>query len=212
LGTAGQTPVLRHSYRPEKIFVISGISVSPKRQHLSLFYQLYFHNIGQEEVCVFLRDLLLHLRGPVIAVLDNSRTHYGELITGLQRQHPRLQIQHFPSDAPELNPDEGVGCLAKRELSNGCPHDVDELMSDLIGSIDRIRKSPRKTSRLHRTVRASPLFCADHCIIFEAVYIVAMYKCQSRCPGHSKLLAAICYFHRIRAPRIYRGYFQASCH
>ena len=36
----------------------------------------YFNNIGQEEVCVFLRDLLRHLRGPVIAILDNSQTHH----------------------------------------------------------------------------------------------------------------------------------------
>ena len=140
----GQTPVHRHCYRRDKISVISGISVSPKRQHLSLFYQLYFHNIGQEEVCVFLRDLLRHLPRPVIAVLDNSRTHYGELISELQRQHPRLHIEHFPSYAPELNPDEGGWSLAKRELANGCPHDVQELMTDLIGSIDRIRKSPAK--------------------------------------------------------------------
>jgi transposase len=160
----GQTPVHRHCYRRDKISVISGISVSPKRQQLSLYYQLYFHNIGQEEVCVFLRDLLRHLRGPVIAVLDNSRTHYGELIAGLQRQHPRLHIEHFPSYAPELNPDEGVWCLAKRELSNGCPHDVDELMNDLIGSIDRIRKSPAK---LRACIEQSelPLFCVDHCMI-----------------------------------------------
>ena len=31
-----------------------------------------FDNIGQEEVCLFLRELLRHLRGQVIVVLDNS--------------------------------------------------------------------------------------------------------------------------------------------
>ena len=50
-------------------------SRQPKRQRLGLFYQLYFNNIGHEEVCIFLRDLLRHLRGPVIALLDNSTTH-----------------------------------------------------------------------------------------------------------------------------------------
>jgi hypothetical protein len=34
--------------------------------------------------------------------------------------------------------------LAKRELANGCPHDVHELMGDLIRSIDKIRNSPAK--------------------------------------------------------------------
>jgi len=108
---------------------------------LGLFYQLYFNNIGQEEVCVFLRDLLRHLQGPVIALLDNSRTHFGEALAELQRQHPRLPIEHFPSYAPELNPDEGVWSLAKRDLANGCPHDAQQLMDDLIGSIERIRST-----------------------------------------------------------------------
>lgn len=140
----GQTPVIRHRYRRDKISVISGVSVSPKRQRLGLFYQLYFQNIGQEEVCKFLRHLLRHLNGPVIALLDNSRTHYGEPLQELLRQHSRLRIEHFPSYAPELNPDEGVWSLAKRDLANGRPDDVEELVQDLMHSIDRIRESPTK--------------------------------------------------------------------
>jgi len=150
----GQTPVHRHCYRRDKISVISGVSVSPKRQRLGLFYQLYFNNIGHQEVCFFLRDLLRHLRGPVIAILDNSQTHHGEPLARLQRRHSRLRIEHFPSYAPELNPDEGVWALAKRDLANGCPHNVDELMRDLIRSIDRIRRSPTK---LRGCIRQSEL-------------------------------------------------------
>jgi transposase len=136
--------VHRHRYRRDKISVISGVSVSPKRQRLGLFYQLYFNNIGHDEVCVFLRDLLRHLRGPVIAILDNSRTHQGEPLAQLQRRHPRLYIEHFPSYAPELNPDEGVWSLAKRHLANRCPHNVDELMDDVVRSMERIRRSSAK--------------------------------------------------------------------
>jgi hypothetical protein len=33
----GQTPIHRHVYRRDKISVISGISVSPKRQRLNLY-------------------------------------------------------------------------------------------------------------------------------------------------------------------------------
>ena len=95
-------------------------------------------------MCEFLRQLHRHPRGPVIALPDNSRTHKGEPLRELQRQHPRLRIEHFPSYAPELNPDEGVWSLAKRELANGRPDDIDELMDDVIRSIGRIRKSPAK--------------------------------------------------------------------
>ena len=141
----GQTPVHRHRQgRRDKISVISGISLSPRRQRLGLYYLLYFDNIGQEEVCRFLRELLRHLRGPVMVLLDNSSTHHGEPLHNLLRQHPRLHIEHFPAYAPELNPDEGVWSLAKRDLANGRPDDIEELVKDLIRSIDRIRKSPAK--------------------------------------------------------------------
>src|SRR6266704_6248071 len=43
----------RDTRRRDKISVTSGVSVSPKRQQLGLYYLLYFDNIGQEEpVCV----------------------------------------------------------------------------------------------------------------------------------------------------------------
>ena len=141
----GQTPLHRHRQgRRDKISVISGISLSPKRHKLGLYYLRYFDNIGQEEVCRFLRELLRHLRGPVMVLLDNSSTHHGEPLHNLRRRHPRLHLEHFPAYAPELNPDEGVWSLAKRELANSCPHDVEELMEDVLRSIHAIRTSPEK--------------------------------------------------------------------
>jgi transposase len=136
-----------HYYRQgrrDKVSVISGISVSPRRQRLGLYYQLYFDNIGQEEVCTFLRELLRHLRGPVIVLLDNSSTHKGQPLQQLLRRHPRMRVEHFPSYAPELNPDEGVWSLAKRALSNSCPNDLEELIEDVIHSINGIRRSTQK--------------------------------------------------------------------
>jgi transposase len=141
----GCTPVHYHRQgRRDKVSVISGISVSPRRQRLGLYYQLYFDNIGQEEVCMFLRELLRHVRGPMTVLLDNSSTHQGRPLQQLLRQRPRLHIEHFPSYAPELNPDEGVWSLAKRVLANSCPNDVEELVEDVIYSINGIRASTQK--------------------------------------------------------------------
>jgi transposase len=141
----GQTPIHRHRQgRRDKISVISGISVSPRRHRLGLYYLLFYDNIGQDEVCVFLRELLRHLRGPIIVLLDNSSTHKGAPIEQLLDQHRRLRIEHFPSYAPQLNPDEGVWSLAKRDLANRCPNDVEELMEDILGSIEAIRNSAEK--------------------------------------------------------------------
>src|SRR5437879_4620370 len=108
----GCTPLHRHRQgRRDKISVLSGISLSPKRHHLGLYYLLFYDNIAQEEVCVFLRELLRQLRGPVIVLLDNSSTYQREPLQKLRGQHPRLRIEHFPAYAPELNPDEGVWSL-----------------------------------------------------------------------------------------------------
>ena len=141
----GATPLLYHRQgRRDKISVISGISVSPQRQRLGLYYLLFFDNIGQEEVCRFVRQMLRHLRGPVIVLLDNSSTHAGPPLAQLLRRHPRLHLEHFPAYAPELNPDEGVWSLAKRDLANGCPLHADQLMESVIASINEVRCSPQK--------------------------------------------------------------------
>jgi transposase len=176
----GRTPVHRHRYRRHNISVISGISLSPRRRHLGLYYQLWFQNIGQQEVCEFLRHLLRHLRGPVIALLDNSRTHKGEPLHELQRQHPRLHIGHFPSYAPELNPDEGVWPLAKRRLANGRPDDLHELMDDLIRSIESIRRSPAK---LRGCILQSELPLLLRCSLHYLCTYQDRAKLQEPCPN-----------------------------
>lgn len=141
----GQTPIHHHRQgKREKISVISGISVSPQRHHLNLYYLLFFDNIGQEEVCKFLQEVLRHMRGPVIVLLDNSSTHQGKPLEKLLQQNPRLQVEHFPSYTPELNPDEGVWSLSKRELANSCPDNVEELTEDVMRSINGIRTSQAK--------------------------------------------------------------------
>src|SRR5947199_296173 len=142
---AGCTPVVRcRQGRRDKISVIAGISVSPERHRLGLYYLLFYDNIGQEEVCAFLRALLRQLRGPLIVLLDNSSTHQGEPIEKLRARHPRLYVEHFPCYSPELNPEEAAWSLSKNELATGCPKDLDEVMTRIIRVIDGIRRSPAK--------------------------------------------------------------------
>lgn len=138
----GQTPVHAHrqSYR-EKISAISAVSVSPRQQRLGLYYQLYLDSIGQQEVCRFFRHLLRHLRGPVILLLDNASMHRGHRLRQLPQQHQRLHLEYFPSYTPELNPDEGVWSWTKRKLANTSPSDLDQLIQEVIGSIEQLRRS-----------------------------------------------------------------------
>ena len=106
----GQTPVLLHRYRHDRISAISGIAVSPKRFHCTLYCQLYEDNIQGQEVAVFTPPSYLHVRygGHLIVLLDNGKTHRSDPVGELLARTSRLHLVPFPPYAPELNPDEGV--------------------------------------------------------------------------------------------------------
>ena len=137
----GHTPLLRHWHRRDRISVISGLSVSPGRQRLGLYYQWHHHNIRQPDVCEFLSHLLRHLRGPVIVLWDRLLLHRLPPVHELCRRVPRLKLEYFPAYAPELNPDEQVWNLTKARLANGSPDDRFDLALSVIAELEACRKS-----------------------------------------------------------------------
>ena len=139
----GQTPVLHHRYSHDRISAISGISVSPKRFHCTLYCQLYEDNIQSEEVAAFLRHLLHQVHGPLIILLDNGKAHRGEPVQELLARTTRLHLEPFPPYAPELNPDEGVWNHLKSTLANGRPDTQEELMDVLSDEICGLAASQR---------------------------------------------------------------------
>jgi hypothetical protein len=106
------TPFQRHRQgRRDKISVISGISLSPQRHRLGLYYLLFYDNIAQEEVCVFLRELLRHLRGPVIVLLDSGKPcDVDELMQDVIRAMERIRRSRT-----KLR-----GCVLQSELPFSC--------------------------------------------------------------------------------------------
>jgi transposase len=140
----GQTPVVRHRFSNDRISVISGLSVSPTWRHLGLYGMFFRDNIGQQEVAVFLHEVLQHLRGHLIALLDNSNTHRGGEVAELCQRFMRLHLEYFPAYAPELNPDEGIWGLLKGKLANGRPDDLEELECHLGQEFRRLARSQSK--------------------------------------------------------------------
>ena len=140
----GKTPQIRYRYQHDKISVISGLSVSPRYQRIGLYYHWQQGNIRRPDVCRFLGDLLRHLRGPIVVVLDNGKIHKGDEMRDFVEKHPRLHIEYFPGYAPELNPDEGVWNQAKRALANNRPETLDELSEQVLIEIETIRFSPAR--------------------------------------------------------------------
>jgi transposase len=137
----GKTPVVPHRYRHDRLSAISGIAVSPRRFHCTLYCHLYEDNIQGEEVAAFLRHLLRQIHGPLIALLDNGQIHRGEPVHTLLARTRRLHLEPFPAYAPELNPDEGVWNQLKGRLANGRPDTKAQLMDVLGEEICRLAKS-----------------------------------------------------------------------
>lgn len=140
-GPIGHTPIIRHCYRHDRISAISGIAVSPRRRHCSLYCQLYEDNIQGEEVACFLRHLLRQIPGRLFVLLDNAGIHRCDAIAEVLGATRRLHLVPFPAYAPELNPDEGVWNHLKKSLANGRPDARSELMDVLAAEVCRLAAS-----------------------------------------------------------------------
>lgn len=135
----GDTPVVRHRYRHDRISAISAVTVSPRRHQCGFYAHLHLDNITHVEVAIFLRLLLRHLRGPIVLLWDGGPIHRGADVRTLLRRHSRLHVERFPAYAPELNPDEWAWSYLKMQLANSRPDDVEELLADLSREISAIR-------------------------------------------------------------------------
>jgi transposase len=138
----GKTPIMHHVDRRDRVSVISAITVSPRRKHLNLYFQLHLQNIRQQEAREFLRYLLRHLRGHVYLLWDGGPPHTGRLVRILAHRVRRLHLVRFPGYAPELNPDEGIWKLAKGMLANGCPADTAELLAAVSNALRAVQRRP----------------------------------------------------------------------
>ena len=140
----GKTPLLHHHYRRERISVIGGLSVSPRRRRLGFYFRLHDKNISHEEVHDFLHHLLRHLRGHVMLVWDGASIHAPGQHADLLRRYPRLHLERLPAYAPQLNPVEAAWHLTKWPLANGRPDDIWQLGEAVFGSLKCVRASQRK--------------------------------------------------------------------
>jgi transposase len=137
----GRTPVLRHSYRRDRLSVIGGLSMSPIRQRLGLYFQIYPWNVTAVELVQYFAELLRHLRGEVIVLLDGWAVHKDRKVAQFCRGHRRLQLERFPAYAPELNPEEYVWTQAKRAVSNTCPENQDDLLDLVVDALCDVQQS-----------------------------------------------------------------------
>lgn len=139
----GQTPIIRYHYDHARISVIGGLSISPKRRRLGLYFRLHAKNISSDEVHDFLWYLLKHLRGHVFVIWDGASIHSLKGLHEIGRQYPRLHLEKLPAYAPELNPIEATWHTVKLPLANGQPDNIPQLGRSLLASLRSARASQR---------------------------------------------------------------------
>lgn len=140
----GQTPVLRHSYRRERLSVIGGLSVAPKRRRLGLYFQVYPWNVKAVDLVGYFTELLRHLRGEIIALLDGYSIHRDRKVMEFCRTHRRLHLEWLPAYAPELNPEEYVWTQTKQKVGNTCPENQNDLLELVVNALCDVKESPAR--------------------------------------------------------------------
>jgi transposase len=149
----GETPVLNHRAKHrDKVSLIAALTISPQGRHLGFYFStLPDDHFDSTAVAWFVRQLLQHLRGPVIVVWDRGSMHKGPAIRAVQADFPRLEIELLPAYAPELNPVEQIWTYAKwHKLSNFAPRDTAELEERLFEELDACRHDQNRLESFWR--------------------------------------------------------------
>jgi transposase len=142
LAPKGETPILEHPTKNrEKVSLIAALTLSPQGRHLGFYFSTLVNDHFESfTVAWFVRELLRHLRGPVIVVWDRGNMHKGPEIRQLLADFPRLSLEFLPPYAPELNPVEQIWTHVKwNRLSNFAPHDSTELEQRLFEELHECR-------------------------------------------------------------------------
>ncbi len=147
----GQAPQLFHKVRHsgrgrDKVSVIGALTLSPKQQRLGLYFSSLINDyFDHTAVAWFVRELLKHLRGPVIIVWDRGPMHQGPAIRQLLQDFPRLQFEQLPAYAPDLNPVECVWSYLKwGRLSNYAAPDSKTLEATVFSELHCLRTDQDK--------------------------------------------------------------------
>jgi transposase len=149
---AGQTPTLRAPASRDHLSAISGLTLDGR-----LFAQVHPVALHSAEVIGFVRHLLRHLPERLLLLWDRANIHRSKELQAFLELDTigRLQVEHFPAYAPEVDPDEYVWRQLKRvELRNLTSFSLSQLRARLQEATRRLR---RRAALLRNLVRLAGL-------------------------------------------------------
>jgi transposase len=139
----GQTPVIRHRTRShKKISAVGAIAIrSTGRSPRLMFRLLEGQNLDSALAVQFLVQLKQNIQGPIIVIWDRLQAHRSKKVMTWLANQTRIEIEHFPPYAPELNPVEYLWAYLKTSpLANYVPEDLDQLYLETKSALCGARK------------------------------------------------------------------------
>ncbi|PSM41443.1 DDE endonuclease [Streptomyces dioscori] len=150
-GRIGQTPVVRVRGRGSGRVSIAGMACYKPGRRSRLIYGICEYRGRKDEPKGFgwrdFRDLIVRARiqlgGPIVLVWDNVRLH---LTAGIREfidaNAEWLTVLQLPTYAPDLNPQEGIWALVKRDLGNLAAADLGQITSTVKRRLKQIQYRP----------------------------------------------------------------------
>ncbi|CAL2070369.1 hypothetical protein GCM10009566_62520 [Streptomyces murinus] len=150
-GRIGQTPVVRVRGRGSGRVSMAGMTCYKPGERSRLIYSIREYRGRKGEPKGFgwrdFRDLIVRARiqlgGPIVLVWDNLRLH---LTAGMREfietNAEWLTVFHLPTYAPDLNPQEGIWSLVKREIGNLAAGDLTQITRAVKRRLKRIQYRP----------------------------------------------------------------------
>ena len=143
LAPRGQTPILGCWDRHDRLSVISGLTLAPRRRRIGLYFDIHNNNIRADDVYRFIQTVRHRLRRKIILVLDRWSVHRAAIRQLLERHARSIDIELLPAYAPELNPTEQVWNHTKyADLANYIPDDIHDLGVEVASSMLETRSTP----------------------------------------------------------------------
>ena len=136
----GRTPVVRRKFSRERLSAISAVSMTGE---LCLAEQ--DHSCKGTDIISFLEQLPEEIEGRLLVIWNGSPFHRSRAVKEWLAQGAarRIQLEHLPGYAPELNSGDGVWSYQKRaELKNLVCAGLEQLTCEFWDAAKRLLGKP----------------------------------------------------------------------
>lgn len=134
----GQTPTIKIHFNWKRLNVIGSLICDPDGNEADLLLHMQPKSIKDDAVLTYLEALHKQVPGPMVLLWDHLPAHRSAKVAAyLSANLDWLQVEWFPSYAPELNPIEYVWSNAKGEpTANSSP----DTLADIEHSLQALNK------------------------------------------------------------------------